>query len=96
MCFFEAMGRMHDLRGETAEARASWERAVELVQRLSSSGDLEARRFFAQALLRLGRVGEAQPVAEDLRALGLRLPSFLTLCRDAGLPMEEVGEGQSM
>lgn len=84
---FEAMGRMQDLQSEPA-ARASWEQAIGLVQPLASSADVQAKRIFAQTLLRLGRVEEAQPVVEDLRALGLRLPSFVKLCRDAGLPMD--------
>jgi tetratricopeptide (TPR) repeat protein len=84
-----ALGRMHDLRGEPETAHAFWERAAEQMQPMVSSEDLAPKRIFAEALLRLGRVDEARPLVEKLRNLGLRLPSFVRLCRDAGLPMDE-------
>ncbi len=89
-----ALGRMHELRGEPEAARAVWQRAVEQMRPLMSSEDLAPKRILAEALLRLGRVADATPLVAELRALGLRLPSLARLCRESGLPMDEV-EGSS-
>ena len=79
-------GRMHDLKGEPEAARDAWQRSVELLEPLTSSEEWLPKSLLAEALLRLGRVEEAEPLVEELRALGLRLPSFVKLCREAGLP----------
>ena len=89
-----AQGRTYDLRGEPEAAREAWQRSIELVTPLAASEDWLPKSLLAEALLRLGRVEEAEPLVEKLRALGLRLPSFVKLCREAGLAADE-GEGPS-
>jgi serine/threonine protein kinase/tetratricopeptide (TPR) repeat protein len=80
------LGTTQDLRGRHAEAREAWRRATETIRAFARSrGDIYIDDVFARSLLLQGRIDEARPVVEELRAKGWESPSFLEACRRAGL-----------
>lgn len=80
------LGEVRRRLGEPEWAREGWERALELVEELlAEPSDLEARAIAATCHLRLGAVGQARPLVEELLAAGWDDPAFLALCREHGL-----------
>lgn len=72
--------------GERDRARQEWARALEIIEPVTARSDsLWYRDTHAQALLKLGRTGEARPLVEALLADGWDSPGFLKLVREAGL-----------
>ena len=81
------LGTLHHQQGEAAAARASWERAAEvLVPLVKGSQDGRWLALWAEALVRLGRLEEASPALESLQAQGFYAPELAALCRQQGLP----------
>lgn len=75
-------GRLLQMRGDETGARALWQQAVELLKpwvRDTRDGDLLAP--WAEALLRLGRDGEARPALATLDAQGYVDPDLAALRR---------------
>jgi serine/threonine protein kinase/tetratricopeptide (TPR) repeat protein len=66
-------GRIHFAAGRTDEARRYWEKAVEtLLPRVKNSNDWRFLDPAAQALVLLGKSGEARPLIEKLQHFGYR------------------------
>jgi len=81
------MGLTQQLLGDEAGARASWERAVEIIEPLTATPKLTTvdsiyLHNHAALLLRLGRVDEAQPIVEELFERHWGLPLFGTQIGD--------------
>ncbi len=84
------LGELYLAMGDTDEAVESWTRAVAVIAPLSAGSDVvEYLDTHAQALLYLGRVDEARPLAAKLLAKGWSDPDFLQLCREHGLSDRE-------
>lgn len=79
------LGRVQAGSGAFLQAEKSWSEAARLAEvgrDQETLGRLEPRTM---ALLYLGRVAEARPLAERLEAMGCRDPEFLRLSRLRGL-----------
>ncbi|MGE3274385.1 MAG: protein kinase [Vicinamibacterales bacterium] len=79
------LGRTLAGGGRVREAAGAWQDAVALG---SSARDADRWRMLeirASALVYAGRLDEAAPIVDRLQALGFARPSFLRLCREAGL-----------
>jgi len=77
-------------RSMSAEARATeaWERAARLMEPLTAgSGAIAYLHTHSLALLHLGRVEEARPMALKLLRNGWNRPEFLELCRQHGIAL---------
>jgi len=82
------LGRLREREGDPHAARACWEEALEAVAGIAGdAGAVSFRNARAKALLLLGRVDEARPVAAALVATGWSDPDLLALCRARGLPV---------
>jgi tetratricopeptide (TPR) repeat protein/predicted Ser/Thr protein kinase len=81
-------GRARSQRGDSASARADWERALLLLEalppRIAVAVSLVGAR--AKALLLLGHTDEAGPVLLELMAKRWSDPDLVSLCRARGLP----------
>ncbi len=72
--------------GNTAAARSAWLRVIEVVEPVRERVDhAYLLDSLVRALLRLGRVEEARPVAADLLAKGWTHQGFEELCREFGI-----------
>ncbi len=78
---FLLLGRVHERLGRPREAKASWERVLAIVDAGTAAKDRQSLVFRTEALLRLERRDEAQPLVEKLRSLGYRRPDFVQLCK---------------
>ncbi len=79
-------GRLHQARGETGPAAASFAQALSVIAPLAEGSEVvEHLEVHATALLELGRVEDARPIAGKLLAKGWRRLGFLELCRSRGL-----------
>ena len=82
------LGRLREREGDPRAARACWEEALEAVAGIAGdAGAVSFRNARAKALLLLGRVDEARPVAAALVATGWSDPDLHALCRARGLPV---------
>jgi len=80
------LGNSYDSLGRRSPAVDAWSRAVELLADIARErGDLYYLDTYARALLLLGRVDEAKPVVEELRAKGWNSATLLDLSRRSGL-----------
>ncbi len=93
------LGRIQRELGRADEATRAWEEAVELMARVrlqSRESPQESPYFLdaeVQALLELGRVQDARPLAEELHRRGWKSPDFLELCAEHCLPTSADGPG---
>ena len=77
------LGDLHRSAGRDREAQRHWRRSLSLAEGVSSRSELvEARDLHCGALLRLGRIDAARPIAESLLAAGWRAPDVLRRCRE--------------
>ena len=77
-------GRIKSVRGDSAGARRSFHRAVDLVAGLvTASFGADVAAPYAKALLHLGETARAQPVVDDLLRRGYRDRELLQTSRDA-------------
>ncbi len=88
------LGTIEQSAGSSSAAVAAWERAlVDVRSVLASPGTAGAREVAARALLLLGRVSEARPLAADLLANGYGRREFVELCRKSGIVRPPVAGG---
>lgn len=82
-------GRIQDRLGQTEAARASWNRALEILGGVKGT-DTDRRLLAprAEALLHLGLTEQAQAAVEKLAALGYREARFVKLCQSKGITIE--------
>ena len=81
------LGRLRDRGGDPRAARSCWEEALAAITGIAGdAGAVSFQSTRAKALLLLGRVEEARPVAGGLLAKGWSDPDLLALCRARGLP----------
>ncbi|HET7556798.1 MAG TPA: toll/interleukin-1 receptor domain-containing protein [Rhodanobacteraceae bacterium] len=74
------LGRASALRNDSIAARSEWTQARELIQpALRSGDDPNFLAAYAEALLRLGELDEARPIAAKLNVMGYRTPDFVAL-----------------
>ena len=66
---------------DRAAAERSWRSAALLVEPYVSRGDPKLGAVYAQALIRLGRVGDARPVIDAVHRTGYRQFDFEGACR---------------
>ena len=82
-----ALGAVHLATGAGEEAHEAWQRAAEAMAQLTSGSETVAfLHTHTLALLHLGRVDEARPMAAKLLAKGWGHPDFLELWQQAELP----------
>ena len=80
------LGRLYLAMGAESRATESLERALTLIESVSTGSDEVALLHIrALALLHLGRVDEAKPLAERLLAIGWRHPDFVALLDHFGM-----------
>ncbi len=80
------LGRLYQATGAADRAVESWTEALALIGPLASgSTDVAALHVHALALLHLGRVEEARPLAAKLLYIGWSHPDLLELCQEHGL-----------
>jgi tetratricopeptide (TPR) repeat protein len=80
------LGHVHAARDDSSAARSAWRRAAEAMEAIASQrADMYYLDTYARALLLLGDVDAARPVAEELMAKGWSNPEFEALCRRHGL-----------
>ena len=80
------LGRLHQAAGAGGRAAEQWTEAAAIIEPLTAGSEVVAdQNVHALALLYLGRVDEARPLAEKLLAKGWSDPDFLALCREHGL-----------
>ena len=79
------LGRVYQASGAADRATSSWTRAAAIMEPLAAGSEAVALLDTqARALLHLGRVEEARPIATGLLAKGWRGPELLELCRQHG------------
>jgi tetratricopeptide (TPR) repeat protein len=82
------LGRVHQRAGAPAEARAAWQRGIELSEALARQGsEPSLRDVRARLLLALERVEEAKPELSQLARMGYREPALAELCRERGVAL---------
>ncbi len=87
------LGKLYQVLGSSEQATEAWDRAVALMEPLTAGSEVVAyAHVHALALLYLGRVDEARPLASRLLAKGWSHPDFLELCREHGL-LEKITRG---
>ncbi len=80
------LGRLYRATGAADRAVDSWTEALALIEPLAAgSQDVATLHVHAVALLHLGRVAAARPLAAKLRATGWRHSDLAELCREHGL-----------
>jgi serine/threonine protein kinase len=80
------LGNIYVSMGERRRAEAAWGDAVEQMEGIAlERGDLYYLDTYARALLLLGRIDEARPVAAILVSKGWKGTAFVELCRRSGL-----------
>jgi len=84
------MGQLQMELGEEEGARQSWERAVEIIEPLTTGSDRVTTAAYvldthAQALLLLDRIEEARPIVEELLEQGWKNERFLIDCLEHGM-----------
>jgi tetratricopeptide (TPR) repeat protein len=79
------LGRLLERSGHDREAWASWSRGLEVVEAASGAPDRWLLEQRARALLLMGDLESAQPLAQQLDDIGLRDPGFWALARERGL-----------
>ena len=80
------LGRVYEASGAAVRAAESWTRAAAIMEPLTAGSRAVALLdTHARALLHLGRVDEARPLATELLAAGWNHPELLELCRRHGL-----------
>jgi hypothetical protein len=78
----------HNAR-DTAAAREAWAHALTTIDSTArATGVAEVRALSAAALVSLGRMEEARPIARRLEQQGYRRPRWLARMRAFGLPMQ--------
>ena len=78
----------HNAR-DTAAAREAWAHALTTIDSTArATGVADVRALSAAALVSLGRVEEARPIARRLEQQGYRRPRWLARMRASGLPMQ--------
>ncbi len=88
------LGRVYQASGAAERAAESWIRAAAIMEPLTAGSQAVALLdTHARALLLLGRVEEARPLAAALLATGWSHPDLLELCRRHGLPMGSAAVG---
>ena len=81
-----AAGDAAQRRGDAAASHRAWAGALAVVDSVASAtGVAELRALDATALVSLGRVDGARPIARTLEQQGYRRPRWLTRMRAAGL-----------
>ncbi|MEM7351475.1 MAG: protein kinase [Acidobacteriota bacterium] len=84
------LGDAYAQHGAPDEAAEAWKRALEIIHAITARSDSPRfRSTQAQALLKLGRLGEARPLVEALLAEGWEEAYFLEAVRAAGLGDEK-------
>jgi hypothetical protein len=74
---------------DTAAARGAWTSALTTIDSTArATGVAELRALSAAALVRLGRMEEARPIARRLEQQGYRRPRWLARMRASGLLMQ--------
>jgi serine/threonine-protein kinase len=82
------LGRVHQRAGAPAEARAAWQRGLELSEALARQGNEPSLRDVrARLLLALERVDEAKPELSQLARMGYREPALAEVCREHGVAL---------
>jgi serine/threonine-protein kinase len=80
------LGSVLERLGEDDRARREWLEALEIIEPVTQEyRDLQFLDTHVKALLRLGRLEEARPLAEALISGGWNDPELLTLAQDLGL-----------
>ena len=80
------LGMVRAALGANDAARQAWQEAAGIIAPIAEATNAAYYLdTLALALLNLGRVDEAQPIVERLRAAGWDDPDFLELCRRHGL-----------
>ncbi len=80
------LGDGYALQGQPELARRAWHRAVEIIAPITAISDaIEYRDTHAQALLKLGRIEDAEPMVVGLLADGWHDALFLEAVKRAGL-----------
>ncbi len=88
-----AQGRALDMGGRHDEARPLLQRSIELIE-AQPDPDARERMNLAEALLRLGRIGEARPILEGLASESLLDPTLAELASKAGIEISPHSGGQ--
>ena len=77
------LGRVWAALGDADRSRASWSRAVEIIEPLArDSSDRGLLHSWARALTHLGRIREATPVVEKLESMGYRERTLMDLWQE--------------
>ena len=79
------LGRIEERLGRRESARTSWSTALDLLAADGADADKGLLTQRTEALLRLGRVEEAQPSVRKLAGFGYREIGFVELCRSKGI-----------
>jgi serine/threonine-protein kinase len=79
------LGRIEERLGRGESARVSWSTALDLLAVDGANDDKGLLTQRTEALLRLGRVEEAQSSVRKLAGFGYRETGFVELCRSKGI-----------
>lgn len=82
------LGRVQQQAGAADEARAAWQKGLEVCEALSrQGGEPTVRDVRARLLLALERVEEAKPELSQLARMGYRDPALAEVCRERGVSL---------
>ena len=80
-------GRILESRGDEAGARVEWNKAADVFQKLEKFAPYEffMLRYYAETLLKLDRLDEAEKVVAKLRHLGYQGATLSSMLKAKGM-----------